>query len=54
VFAIKAFVPSSVRKKRILPEKHIETVFLVNTFFKLGYSNVKRVTETGSDDWPIA
>lgn len=50
VFAMKAFVPSSVRKKRIFPEKHIETMFLVNSFFKLGYPNVKRVPEIGSDD----
>jgi hypothetical protein len=54
VFAIKAFVPSSVRKKSIFPAKHIETMFLVNTFFKLGHPNAKSISETGSDDWPIA
>jgi HEPN domain-containing protein len=43
---------SSLRKKWILPKKHIETMFLVNNFFKLRYPNVKSVTEIGSDDWP--
>jgi hypothetical protein len=51
---MRAFVPPSVRKKWIFPAKHIETMFLVNTFFKLGYPNVERVPEIGSDDWAIA
>jgi len=51
---MRAFVPSSLRKKWIHAEKHIETMFLVNTFFKLGYRNVKIVPEIGLDDWPIA
>jgi hypothetical protein len=51
---MKAFVPFSVRKKWIFPAKHIQTMLLVNSFFKLGYPNVKRVLETGSLDWPIA
>jgi hypothetical protein len=54
MFAIRAVVPSSVRKKSIFPAKHIEMIFLVNTFFKLGHPNAKNVSETGSDDWPIA
>jgi hypothetical protein len=51
---MKAFVPPSFRKKSIFPAKHIETMFLVNTFFKLGHPNVERVPEIGWNHWPMA